>query len=147
MGQSVRTESAALDPSALRNVPLESYGGLRFTLRPACRLIESPFPILRIWEANQPESAATELINLDGSGDFLLVCRTNGRLRLQRLEAAHYRLLVAFAAGLSLDEALEASLACDPRFDLGAALRRSFEQRVLGALKTESSTDSAVPSG
>ena len=142
----VAEESAALDPSALRVVPLESYGTLRFALRPACRLIDSRFPILRIWEANQPESAATELINLDGTGDFLLVCRTSGRLRLQRLDPAHYRLLVAFAAGLSLNEALEASLACDPRFDLGAALLRSFEHRVLGTAQTESLTDSAARS-
>lgn len=132
-------ESETLDPSALRDVPLESHGVLRFSLRPACRLLDSHFPILRIWEANQPESAAPELIHLDGARDFVLVCRTAGRLGLHRLEPGHYRLLVAFAAGLTLDEALEASLACDPRFDLGTALRFSIERRLLARLTLDPS--------
>jgi len=130
----VAEETEALDPAALREVPLEHYGSLRFSLRSACRLLDSPFPILKIWEANQPESAASELISLDSEPDFLLVCRTTGRLRLHRLEPGHYRLLASFAAGLGLDEALAASLACDPRFDLGAALRRSIEYRVLARM-------------
>lgn len=130
----VAEESEALDPSTLREAPLEHYGNLRFSLRSACRLLDSPFPILRIWEANRPESAASELISLDSARDLLLVCRTTGRLRLHRLEPGHYRLLASFAAGLSLDEALAASLACEPRFDLGLALRRSIEHRALARM-------------
>lgn len=130
----VAEETEALDAAALRAVPLEHYGTLRFSLRSACRLVDSPFPILKIWEANQPESAASELISLDSEPDFLLVCRTTGRLRLHRLDAGHYRLLASFAAGLGLDEALAASLACDPRFDLGAALRHCIECRVLARM-------------
>ena len=130
----VAEESEPLDPAALRAVPLEHYGTLRLSLRSACRLLDSPFPILRIWEANQPESAASELISLDSAPDLLLVCRTTGRLRLHRLEPGHYRLLASFAAGLGLEEALAASLACDPRFDLGAALWRCIEHRVLARM-------------
>jgi hypothetical protein len=130
----VAEESEALDPSTLGEVPLEHYGNLRFSLRSACRLLDSPFPILRIWEANQPESAASELISLDSAPDLLLLCRTTGRLRLHRLEPGHYYLLASFAAGLSLAEALAASLACDPQFDLGVALRRSIEHRALARM-------------
>jgi hypothetical protein len=130
----VAEDFEALDPSTLREVPLEHYGNLRFSLCSACRLLDSPFPVLRIWEANQPESAASELIRLDGAPDLLLVCRTTGRLRLHRLEPGHYCLLASFAAGLSLDEALAASLACEPQFDLGVALRRSIEHRALARM-------------
>jgi hypothetical protein len=120
-----------LDPLTLRNVPPQSYGMLRFTLRPAYRLVQSRFPVLRIWQANQPESAGGETIELDSGPDFLLVFRSSGGTYFRRIHEDDHRLLAAFAAGSSLDEALELSMASNPHFDLGAALHRCIE---VGAL-------------
>jgi hypothetical protein len=136
----VAEEFDPLDPLILRHVPSESYGTLRFTLRPACRLVQSRFPVLKIWQANQPEAPADETIDLDTGPDFLLVFRTREGIYLRRIQEADHRLLAAFAAGCSLDEALELSLALNPQFDLSAALHRCIEFGVLSQMTFFQST-------
>ena len=123
-----------LDPLTLRDVPAQSYGTLRFTLRPACRLVHSRFPVLKIWEANQPEAPADETIDLDTGPDFLLVFRNRKGIYFRRIQEDDHRLLAAFAAGRSLDEALELSLALNPEFNLSAALHRCIEFGVLSQM-------------
>jgi hypothetical protein len=130
----VAEELDPLDPVTLREVPADAYGTLRFSLRPACRLVHSQFPVLRIWEANQPDAASDEIIDLDFGPDFVLACRMSGRTYFRRIDKGDYQLLVAFAAGRTLDEALEASLALNPQFDLAAALRRCLECGVLSQM-------------
>lgn len=130
----VAEELDPLDPLTLRDVPAQSYGTLRFTLRSACRLVHSRFPVLRIWEANQPEATGDETINLDSGPDFLLVFRIPRGIQLLRIHEDEHHLLTAFAGGKSLDEALEISLASNPRFDLSAALHRCIEIGVLSQL-------------
>ncbi|MBX6323250.1 MAG: putative DNA-binding domain-containing protein, partial [Rhodospirillaceae bacterium] len=61
-------ERPALDPQALGAVPPEERAGLRLRLDEACRLVESPFPIDRIWMANQPERDGEEVIDLGCGG-------------------------------------------------------------------------------
>jgi len=136
----IAAEVDPFDPATLRNLDSQSYGMLRFTLRPTYRLVQSPFPILRIWQVNQPESAAEESIDLDSGPDFLLVFRTPEGNHLRRLREDDYRLLAAFAAGHSLAEALELLLASSPGFDLGTALRRCIEFAALAAIPSSQST-------
>ena len=136
----VAAELDPLDPLTLRDIPAQSYGTLRFTLRPACRLVHSPFPVLRIWEVNQPEASAEETINLDSGPDFLLLFRNPSGIFFRRIPEDDHRLLAAFTAGKSLDEALEVSLASNPQFDLSAALRRCIEFGVLSQLTFYQST-------
>jgi hypothetical protein len=124
----------------LRDVPAHSYGTLRFTLRPACRLVHSRFPVLKIWEANQPEAPADETIDLDSGADFLLVFRNPKGIYFRRIHEDDHRLLAAFAAGRSLDEALELSLALNPQFNLSAALQRCIEFGVLSQMTFFQST-------
>lgn len=130
----VAEEVAPLDPVTLREVPRQSHGMLRLTLRPSYRLVQSRFPALRIWQVNQPESAADETIYLDSGPDFLLVFRTPGGIRFRRIHEDDYRLLAAFAAGNSLVEALDLILASSPQFDLGAALQRCIEFAVFSQI-------------
>jgi hypothetical protein len=127
----IAEKSDPLDPRTLRAVPADVYGRLRFSLRPACRLVHSRFPVLRIWEVNQPEIPSVELVDLSTGPDFLLLIRNNRRMNVRRIEKADYRLLADFAAGKSLEEALELNLGRNATFDLGSALRRCF---ALGAL-------------
>jgi hypothetical protein len=127
----VAEESSALDPRVLRDVPAGAYATLRFRLHPAARLLRSDFPIIRIWEANQPGDAGEELVDLDAGADLVLVRRTAQGMDIRRVRPGDFQLLTALAEGRSLAEALEASIACAPLFDLGAALRRCFEFEVL----------------
>jgi hypothetical protein len=60
-----------------------------------------------------------------------LVVRRGSRLDLCRVTAGDFHLLAKFAEGHNLDDAIEALLATDPQFDLGAALRRCIGLGVL----------------
>jgi hypothetical protein len=136
----VAEEVRPFDPATLRQVSPQSYGGLRFTLRPACRLVQSRFPVLRIWQVNQPEAAADETIDLDSGPDFLVVFRGPSGVFFRRIHEDDYRLLAAFAAGHSLAEALDVVVGSSPQFDLGAALQRCVEIAVLAQIPTLQST-------
>ena len=129
----IAEDSEPLDPHSLRGIPTDAYGELRFTLRPACRLLHSVFPVLRIWELNQAEAAPDEIVDLRTGPDYLVVMRTS-RLDFCCVPAGDFRLLGKFADGHNLDSALEAVLATDSQFDLGAALHRCIGLGVLAQL-------------
>jgi hypothetical protein len=123
----VAENDEAFDPKALQSVPRHAYPRLRFALRRAARLLDSAFPIVRIWEANQPGATAPEIIDLAGGPEFALAHRLSGGTRITRLSAGEFTLLSTLARAEPLEAALDASLARDPDFDLGVALHRSFE--------------------
>jgi len=123
----VADDDEALQPNALQSVPPQTYPRLRFVLRSAVRLLDSAFPVVRIWEANQPGAAAAELIDLARGPEFALAHRLPGGARITRLSAGEFALLSTLARAEPLEVALDASLAREPDFDLGVALHRSFE--------------------
>ena len=126
----VAESSEALDPQTLRGIPADAYGELRFTLRPASRLVHSSFPVMRIWKVNQPDAATDEIVDLRSGPDHLVVMRSPS-LELRRIPVGDFHLLTKFAEGKTLDSAIEAVLAADSQFDLGAALRRCIGLGVL----------------
>jgi hypothetical protein len=128
----VAEDAECLNPQTLRDIPTDAYPNLRFTIRPACRLVDSPFPILRIWQANQSDAEVPDLIDLTTGPDHLVLVRTPAGFNLSRVPAGDFQLLTAFAAGQTLERALEAALGRDAQFDLGAALRRCIGLGVLG---------------
>jgi hypothetical protein len=132
----VAESTEAFDPQTLRGIPADAYGELRFSLRPTCRLLHSVFPVMRIWEVNQPGAATDEIVDLRSGPDHLVVMR-NPNLGLRRIPAGDFRLLTKFAEGQTLDSAIEAVLAADSQFDLGAALRRCIGLGVLAQVTTK----------
>jgi hypothetical protein len=111
-----------IEPAALAALPTDRYEDLVFTASPAARLVESRFPILRIWQTNQPD-AAPEQVDLHSGGDLLLVRRRAGELEFVRLAAADFTLARMLSRGTPLGLATDASLATDPDFDLARSLR------------------------
>ena len=123
----IARDAATFDLAALASVPPEMHGELRFSLHPSARLIVSMFPILHIWQANQPERNADERIDLDEGGDTLLVLRRPpgvGGIAIERIPRPEHLLLSLLAAGRPLGEAANRCAAISPEFDLAAALRR-----------------------
>jgi putative DNA-binding protein len=115
-----------LAASALADVDPARYAELRFRLHPACGLVRSRFPIVRIWRANQADPDGDETIDLGSGGDDVLVVRTPECVEFHSLPPGEYTALEAFARGAPLGVALDAAQAADSTFDLSAALRRFF---------------------
>ncbi len=138
----------ALSPDAFAAVAPEDYERLTFAFHPACRFVQSRYPIVKIWRVNQPETLSDEVIDLDSGGDNVLVLRTPECVEFHRLPAARFALFEALARGEPLGMALERAQAVEiaqrtervdrveSDFDLGAALRDLMELQVLTTLST-----------
>lgn len=96
---------------------------LRLLLHPACRLIDSRFPVHRIWQANQPD-APQQTLELGSGGARLLIRRSGHAVELQEIEAAEHAMLSALLRGAPLHEALAATLAAMEQFDVASFLAR-----------------------
>ena len=108
--------------AALASVEAERLASLRLRLDPSCRLVTSPYPILHVWRANQPDRDGRERVLLDEGADRLLVRRDDARVAIEPLQAGEHAWLAALAASEPLGAAIEAAQFVDALFDLGGAL-------------------------
>lgn len=130
----------ALSPSplsarSLAMVPAAAAGSVRFTFAGTIALIESDWPIDRIWVANQPGADPDTTIDLDAGGVSLAVQRRDRDVVFQPLSSALYAFRAALLAGKAIDAATQAALAADPFFDLALALRHMLGEGIVTGLK------------
>lgn len=125
---------APLDPLALMAIPPERQGELRFHLHPAAQLLASPFPILRIWQNNQPDCADENPVDLAEGGVKLLIFRSEDLdIRFQPLSDGDFALLQAFAANHVFAAACERAIVAQADFDLPTHFSRWVAQGVVTA--------------
>jgi len=135
----IAADAAPLDLAALSTVPVEAWSELRFSLHPSSELIESPYPILHIWRANQSD-ADEEMIDLSEGGDRLLVRRTTEGVTIERLDADEHALLTALSEGGTLSDASRSAWSLDPAFDLTATLQRLVASQTIVAFSALTAT-------
>jgi len=112
-------DALPFDFAALASVPAGSHGDIRFALAPAVRLVRSEWPVLAIWEANQPGRDGTP--DRDAGPDFIVVGRDDFAPRARRVDRDTWRFLEALAHGATLAEA-------------GLAFGDAMEERLADAL-------------
>lgn len=116
--------------TTLSSIPAEEYGNLRFKLQPSAHLLASSYPILRIWQANQPDYTGDQSINLDEGGQKLLVIRHQD-VEILPLSDGDFHLLSALATGAPLMRAASAAMDAQADFDLAGALARHVQLATL----------------
>jgi hypothetical protein len=131
----VATDAPALSADALQSVDPTLYDLLHFDLHPAVRLVQSNYPIIRIWRANQTDAAASDTIDLGSGGDNVLVLRAPECIEFHRIPAGDFAFLFALSRGKNLGTALEEAQAAEVEFDLGAALRRGLSLNLFTGLR------------
>ena len=118
-----KVELPALDLDRLAEVPIADQTELRFHLQPSARFIASRYPVLKIWQANQPQAQDSDsTISLDEGGVNLLVVQNDLEIEFRLLGSAESRWLCALADGASLADATQDALDDDPAFDLATTL-------------------------
>jgi hypothetical protein len=117
-------DAPPLDLQALAAVPPDRLSMLRFDLHPANRIVHSAYPILRIWQVNQPGYTGDQSVQLDAGGDALLVIRRDSSVELETLKRGELELLQGLADGKSLGEAHVHALEVEGGLDLSALLQR-----------------------
>lgn len=134
-------DAVALDPRWLAAVPPDEVGWLRFRLHPSVSLLESRWPLDRIWRANQPGADPEATVSLDDGGVRLLVCRRDDSVVLRPLTSGDYRFREALAHGRDLEHAAWTAHASDTAFDLTRALREVLDEESLVGASARPHTD------
>lgn len=127
-------DALPLDLARLAAVAPEAHGSLVFRLHPAVRLLESAFPVLRIWQVNQEDFAGELEIDWERGGDALLVRREEHQgieVVIQSMSAGAWRFLCELQAHCALESAASAALEADSEFDLQGFLLESVQCGVI----------------
>ena len=122
---------------ALAKIPAERITALGFALDPSCRLLRSPYPVLRIWQVHQPDFAGDMVVAFDAPADHLRVCREGGVVVVERVTPGDFALLQSLADGGDLATALDAAVAAEADFGLGSSLRKCIANRTFTELRGE----------
>ncbi len=118
------------DASALGSVEAEQQSAIRFLWSPGLAVVESPYPIVRIWTIHQPAYDGEFSVDWN-SADTALVARDGFAVVVTGCGAADATFIRASLAGAPLGDAAAATLAASPDFDLGALLARAFAARLV----------------
>lgn len=131
----IAADAPPFDLAALAAVRQDAHADLRFVLHPSALLVESRYPILHIWQINQPDNDGADEVDLGEGGDSLLVARRERGLEIERLSAGEAAMLRALAADQPLAIAAALATEVNPSFDLPAALRKNVANQVLVAFR------------
>lgn len=115
----------------LRAVAPELCDSLVFQLHPSVRLLQSDYPVLPIWQANQADAGGDATVDLDRGGARLLVIRRGLDVEIEPLEVGEYALLRAFAEGQTLAAADAQAVAAEPELDLMRVLYKHIQAGVI----------------
>ena len=111
----------ALD--ALTRLPQNDYSRLAVKLHPAVALVESAYPLFRIWEVHQEDFEGEIAVELDSGGESCLIHRPQFRVTVARTSSGEAVFLAAVARGALLGHALDDALKRDSGFDFAASLK------------------------
>jgi hypothetical protein len=110
----------ALDLDALRVVPSDQHGALRFHMQPAMRMLVTRYALFDWWQAQQRGSALPAGSRPAPGLEYLLLRRAAaGGIVLHRLPEAEYRFLAALRDGSPLETALASAAGSDVAAILG----------------------------
>jgi hypothetical protein len=124
-------DAVPLDPRWLAMVPPEEIGRLTLRFHPSVSLLESPWPLDRIWRANQSSADPDTTVSLDGDSVHLLVSRLDDDVVFRPLAPGAYAFRGALADGNDLEHSALAARSIDQDFDLTRALCELFDEELL----------------
>ena len=112
-----------LDLSRLQSIAPVDYGNLRFKLHPAARLMQSDFPVRKIWQVNQPDYNGEIAVDLNQGGEALLIMRRDFVVEVAAISVGEFAIFSAFAKNIAFGDAVEVAIAAEPDFAPGAFLQ------------------------
>ena len=125
-------DAMPIDAGVLASLAPEELGELRLALHPSVSLLQSPYPIVSIWEAHQaPEVAPVSRWGPEAA----LVARPALEVEVRRLPPGGYCFMSGLSEGSELAAAAEAASAASADFDLVANLTVLLRANVVVALE------------
>lgn len=93
-----------------------------FALHPSARLMQSRFPVSRIWEINRQADALHGKTTIPREAEHLLIIRPRAAVEVRRLSPGAHSALSLFVRGRALKDALAAAERIEPGIDLAQHL-------------------------
>lgn len=124
-------DAAPLDASMLARLDPETCSAMRLKLAPGSALLQSDWPLARIWEVHQDTYRGEVAVEFSPGPHYALVHRPLWRVEVSSLSPAEYRFFAGAARGEPLGELLEAAALIDSTFDPSAVLVRWVGSRAL----------------
>ena len=118
------------DAATLAAVEPDQQAAIRFQWSPGLAVVESRYPIVRVWTIHQPDYAGEFSVAWD-LADTALVARDGFAVGVSECAAGDAAFLAASLSGAPLGEAAGAALAHHRDFDLGALLGRALAARLV----------------
>lgn len=96
-----------MDAAALTAVPAEDIGRIAFRLPASASLLQSRYPVQRIWAVNQPDWTGDQHVDLGSGGLNMLVWRKGHDMRIDDIDDAVWTLLNMIQRGATMAELAE----------------------------------------
>jgi hypothetical protein len=112
-------DAAPLSPQAFAAIPTERVAGLQLTFHPSASLLQSRFPIVSLWQANQE---AGEVALPQRRPEAALIARPMLEVEVWNLPPGGFAFLTALRRGATMAEAADAAMEAAPDFDLAVNL-------------------------
>jgi hypothetical protein len=123
-------DHAPMPVHTLAEVDPALYPVLRFVLAPSARLLESAFPVQRVWQAAQRADAGMDC-DAQEEDVRLVVWRQGYEVAVDSLPPADFAMLRALHTGYAFAEAFEYAYSIDQAFEVGAFLQRQVAASLL----------------
>jgi len=121
----------SIDSNDLAHLAAADYPLLVLAMQPSLRLIESRWPIDRIWYANKPGVESDGTVDLTAGGCHLEIRQLGEDVVFRSLESGEFALRIELAKGRTLEAAVDTALARDRLFDTAHGLRRLFAEGLI----------------
>jgi hypothetical protein len=122
----------------LASIPPERLPQVSLRLDPSVSFVQSPWPVDRVWRANQPDSDPASTVDLDAGGVTLEVRRAGDVVGFRRIDPATHAFRTGLAGRRPLGEAAARALTVDPSYDLAGALHALLEEQMIVRLRVKS---------
>jgi hypothetical protein len=125
------TDSRALDLEKLATVSPADYGHVVFKLQSGYRSLQSPYPVDRIWQVNQPQHADPDLVHLDIEPGWFLIYRFDFEVRIASVTCGVHALAEALAQKRPLSGAAQSALEAEPDLDIETVVQWLVAEQII----------------
>ena len=125
--------AADATPTGIENlaaIPEDSIEGTRLQFHPSIRLLQSPWPIVSIWQAHQGQDPHGKLVPLPDQGEQAMIGRRGLNVEVRALDPVSFTFIKALHDGQTLGEASTLALGAGPQ-DLSTPIAALFESRAV----------------
>lgn len=114
-------DAETLDGETMASVPVAQLPHCRLIAHPAARIVVSRFAVADLFQANREDAGASSRIDASVA-QAVLITRPALAVTIKSLGRDQAVFMQALLTGRPLEAAVDAALACDRKFDLGAGM-------------------------